>query len=346
MVKLAKRQWVPVLLALLTAAGLGQWRGDSWEEPVRQALFRLRGDTIPSFATDYVDAAGIPYVYYAQENGIMPGFQYNATIVCNYALAYTDSLRRQPADTALRGKLQRCVRWLHQQLAGQGDTAIFYFHWQQAWYPQVGVPYSSGMTSGLAMQVLARADSLLGLPDAATTCRRLLRGFYVPRQQGGFAIRRPTGWWYEELADTAGPTPQILDGHIFALQGLQAARHLLPADSLATVWNNGLAALKAALPDYDAGNGRMYYDAQGKLADNKYRRTLTNQMAWLFAQTGDPFFEQYYRRWQAPLARPYVWRTVADANKSGLLLLALLATGAWLCISFLARVWPKSRQAR
>ncbi|MCU0335033.1 MAG: D-glucuronyl C5-epimerase family protein [Chitinophagaceae bacterium] len=205
MVKLARRQWLPILLALLTAAGLGQWRGDAWEEPLRQVLFRLRGDSVPSFATDFVDAAGIPYVYYAQQNGIAPGYQYNATIVCNYALAYADSLRSQPADTALRGKLQRCVQWLQQQLAGQGDTAIFYFYWQQPWYPQVGVPYTSGMTSGLAMQVLARADSLLGLPDAALTCRRLLRGFFVPRQQGGFTLPQPQGWWYEELARACMP---------------------------------------------------------------------------------------------------------------------------------------------
>jgi hypothetical protein len=55
----------------------------------------LTADSIPDYDVDHIDSLGIPYTWYPEQNGITPGNQYNATIICNYALNYFDTMQRQ-----------------------------------------------------------------------------------------------------------------------------------------------------------------------------------------------------------------------------------------------------------
>ena len=53
---------------------------------------------MPSFATEQVDVNGIPKVYYAPQNNIAAGTQYNATIVANYAINYYEEYKKNIVD--------------------------------------------------------------------------------------------------------------------------------------------------------------------------------------------------------------------------------------------------------
>ncbi len=323
------------VFAFLNAAIVCNYRGDNWEEYVRNGLYKLKGDSIPSYATEFVDSNGLPYVYYATENGISPGYQYNATIVCNYALHYYDSLQ-QHNDVAVRHRFDNCLAWLAKNLTYRGNYALYVFNWQQPWYDSVKAPFTSGMTSGLAIEVFTDAFRLTKDSTWLKHAKAVLNGFFVPINQGGFTFFEPEGWWYEEIADTNMHTPRILDGHIFAVLGVNKFYLLTKDDSVLLVVNNGLKALKHVLPGCDAGNGAIYYDKYHKPADKKYKRIITNQLKRLHEATGDSIYNTYYEKWTAPMRKPYVFRIIKERNISGIILYLMVAaifTGLLLMFS-------------
>lgn len=204
------------------------------------------------------------------------------------------------------------------------DHALFRFHWQQPWYDSVKAPFTSGMTSGLALEVLLKAHQLL--PDTALLhdAALLLNGFAIPIEAGGFTYQEPVGWWYEEIADTGFHTPRILDGHMFAMLGLHYYYRQTRNQQALQYFKEGERALKHYLPSFDGGNGEIRYDAYGKPADKKYKRIITGQLDQLFQLTADSVYLEYYRQWRAPMEKPYVFRALRDRNRSGLLLVVLL----------------------
>jgi hypothetical protein len=314
---------VSIVFSIIITLLVCNKKGDAWEEYVRNGLYELTADSIPDYDVDIIDSLGIPYTYYPTQNGISPGNQYNATIICNYALNYFDSWQ-QHDNAVMRSRFLHCVQWLQQNIERHPDYALFRFYWQQPWYDSVKNPFTSGMTSGLAMQVFTKAHSIIKDSTLVTDASLLLRGFSVPIDSGGFTYKEPTGWWYEELADASKHTPRILDGHLFSLLGLYDY-YQITGDPLALQYfNQGAAALKHALQVYDAGNGGICYDKYCKPADKKYRRIITSQLQQLWKITSDSAFLNYFHKWRKPMEKPYAFRAIRDANRSGLILLALL----------------------
>lgn len=334
-----------VVLSLLLAAIISQYKGDSWEEHVRDGMYRLMNDSVPNYSVEQFDSLGIPFVYYPTQNGITPGVQYNATLVCNAALRYFDSLKQQ-SNAALQQKFFNCIQWLAQEMHYRDSLALFVYHWQQPWYPKVKVPFTSGMTSGLAMQAFLSAYQLQ--PDSLHLKRAalLLQGFELPIEQGGFTIQEPHGWWFEEIADTNGQTPRILDGHLFALLGLRYYDAKMKSNEARYLYNQGLLSLKHDLPKYDAGHGEIFYDAQGKLADKKYKAIITGQLKQLWQLTGDVEILYYYNKWVTPLQKPYVYRIAKERNRSGMVLFSLLTLTFFVPLWTLHWLWWGNNRRR
>ena len=298
-------------------------KGDEWEEYIRKGLYALAADSIPDYDVDFIDSLGLPYTFYPTQNGIRPGYHYNATIVCNYALSYFDSLQRK-ANAGLQARFLNCVHWLQQNMERHPDYALFRFHWQQPWYDSVKNPFTSGMTSGLAIQVFTNAHTIFKDSTLLHDASLLLRGFNVPVDSGGFTNKEKYGWWYEEIADSSNHTPRILDGHMFALLGLYHY-YQYNGDPLALYYfNQGVALLEHALPAYDAVNGEIYYDAYCLPADKKYKRIITGQVKRLWEITSDDTLHHYFLKWSQPMEQPYAWRALHERNRSGLLMLLVL----------------------
>lgn len=342
-----------MLIVSLIAGGAiallaGNKRGDEWEEKVRSTLYALTGDSIPDYDVDHPDSLGIPFTWYPTQNGITPGNQYNATIVCNYALLYLDTMQQQPHAGA-QARFTHCVQWLQQHMERHAGYALFRFSWQQPWYDSVKAPFTSGMTSGLAMQVFRKAYPFLKDSSLLRDASLLLNGFAVPVDSGGFTYKEPRGWWYEELADTAAHTPRILDGHLFALLGLYDYYQADGDPPALEYFNRGAAALQQVLPAYDAGNGAICYDKYCKPADKKYRQIITGQLEQLMKVSPAPVYQHYLRKWRQPLERPYAWRVLRDGNRSGMLLLAglwmLCFAGCWLVLRLLQKAFGKMHHA-
>ncbi|HEX6915513.1 MAG TPA: D-glucuronyl C5-epimerase family protein [Chitinophagaceae bacterium] len=327
-----------IFASCFAAALLLQWKGNDWEQDVRSFLYRSISDSVPSYSREYIDENEIPFVVYEPLNGIHPGKRYNPTIVANYAVADLEKLQTR-RDTAVQSRFLKRADWLLNELDYTGDYAVYRFNWQQPWYDSVGVPFTCGMTSGLAMQVFTGAWQLTGKAGYLQGARALMRGFYVPIDSGGFTYKDPDGWWYEEIADTGKHTPRILDGHIFAITGIQYFREATGDDSAAYVVQRGIEVLRNRLKTYDAGNWSIY-DAYGKRSDQKYHRLLTAQMKQLADITGDRFFLHYYHEWKKPLDRPYLLKVVGEGNRSGIMLF-LVCWAAVFLTALLLRLLAK-----
>lgn len=60
------------------------------------------------------------------------------------------------------------------------------------------------------------------------------------------------GWWYEEYADPGGRNPRVLNGMIFALEGIYDFWLITGDDMARMIFEKGILALRAELPRYDA----------------------------------------------------------------------------------------------
>ena len=307
------------MLSFASAALVCQYKGDAWEDRLRFAYYDMRNDSITNYAKVVIDEKGIPYVHYIAYNKIKTGDQYNATIVCNYALElYQQVIEKN--DTLAKTKFLTCINWLEDHINYRDQYALYEFTWRQPYYDSVAVPWTCGLTSGRAMEAFTGAYRLFHSQKYLDLSMALLRGFYQPIQAGGFTYKEPTGWWYEEYADTGMHTPRVLDGHIFALRGVYKFWQLTKNDSAAFVVKQGILSLKNNLPAYDMGDGWSYYDAYKFKSDKKYHMLNTGLMKELGEITKDPVFDKYYHKWNEPLAKPYVYRIIKEKNRSGLLL--------------------------
>lgn len=277
------------------------------------------------------DEKGIPWVDYKTLNGVTPGKQYNPTIVCIYAMDYAAKFKTHDDSSSLI-RFMNCADWLLQHLTYRNDYALYVFNWKQPWYDSVGVPFTSGMTSGLAIKVFTQAYQLKRSNSYLDAANRLMKGFYVPIDSGGFTYKETDGWWFEELADTAMLSPRILDGHIFAITGLYEYIKTTKNDSARFIFDKGIESLKSKLPLYDIGDGGVYYDKYRSPADKKYHRTLTAQMKELYDITGDDFFLGYHEKWNKPLKRWYILRIMREGNISGIVLFSILCVSVMLLV--------------
>lgn len=328
------------MVSLLAAGLICQYTGDAWEEKLRTGLYQLSNDSIVIYSETVTDQQGIPFVKYKEAKGIQPGEVYNPTIVSNYAIDYFKKIETG-TDGSANVKFYNCIAWLSQNMTLKDSFAIFEFKWRQTFYDSVGAPWTSGMTSGRAMEAFTLAYQLDKNQEHLKNAQSLLRGFYQPIQSGGFTYKEKNGWWFEEFADSNLHTPRVLDGHIFAMMGVYHFLQLGRNDSAEYVFSRGLSALTNNLANYDKGDGWSYYDAQKTVSDKKYHTLLTGQMKELWELTTNPIFETYYKKWEKPLNRPYVYRIIKEKNRSGILLLISLSAGIFLAFTVLRKVFTK-----
>ena len=308
-----------VLTALLLSAMICEYTGDRQEEKIRSAFYFITNDSIPVYHSVFYDRSGIPYVNYTTENGITPGKQYNPTIVANRAIDLYQYLK-QRKDSLQEQQFRHCIDWLAANMTNSNGYSFYRFHWQQPWYPSVKVPFTSGLSSGRAIEAFVDAQKLFPAENKLQYAKMLLKGFYFPIDSGGFTYKEKEGWWFEEFADTSKKTPRILDGHIYCITGIREYFLFTKDDSASYLMEQGLSSLKHHLREYDRGNGKVGYDIEQHIADKKYHMILSGQMKQLWEITNDSTFYRYYKKWNKPLQELYVYRIFKEKNRSGIVL--------------------------
>jgi plasmid stability protein len=141
-------------------------------------------------------------------------------------------------------------------------------------------PWTSGLSQGTALQVLARAWSRFKEPADLAAAQQALGIFQTPPPQG-VRVTTPAGAMYAEY--TYAPSDRILNGFIQSLVGLYDYTSITKDPLGLALFEAGDAEARAIVPRYDTGAWSMY-DQFGE-SDLNYHELLTEFLQHLCERT-------------------------------------------------------------
>ena len=141
-------------------------------------------------------------------------------------------------------------------------------------------PWTSGLSQGTALQVLARAWSRFKEQAYLTAAQQALGIFETP-PPAGVQVKTPAGAEYAEY--TYAPSDRILNGFIQADVGLYDYTSITHDPLGLRLFEEGDAQARAQTPGYDTGGWSMY-DQYGE-SDLNYHELLTEFLQHLCERT-------------------------------------------------------------
>jgi len=141
-------------------------------------------------------------------------------------------------------------------------------------------PWTSGLSQGTALQVLARAYSRFKEPADLTAAQQSLGIFETPPPQG-VRVLTPTGALYAEY--TYAPSDRILNGFIQSLVGLYDYTSVTQDPLGEQLFEAGDAEARAIVPLYNTGAWSLY-DQFGE-SNLNYHELLTEFLQHLCERT-------------------------------------------------------------
>ncbi|HEY4426752.1 MAG TPA: D-glucuronyl C5-epimerase family protein [Solirubrobacteraceae bacterium] len=147
-------------------------------------------------------------------------------------------------------------------------------------------PWTSGLSQGTALQVLARAWSRFKDPAYLAAAQQAL-GIFETGTPAGVRVHTPAGALYAEY--TYAPGDRILNGFIQALVGLYDYASITKDPLGLQLFEAGDAEARAEVPHYDTGSWSLY-DQYGESSLN-YHELLAEFLQHLCDRTrkGPPF---------------------------------------------------------
>jgi hypothetical protein len=142
-------------------------------------------------------------------------------------------------------------------------------------------PWTSGLSQGTAVQVLARAWSRFKEQAYLTAAQQALGIFQTPPPQGVKVIT-PTGTMYAEY--TYAPNDRILNGFIQSLVGLYDYTAITKDPLGLSLFEAGDADARSIVPNYDTGAWSLY-DQFGE-SNLNYHELLAEFLEHLCERTG------------------------------------------------------------
>ena len=147
-------------------------------------------------------------------------------------------------------------------------------------------PWTSGLSQGTALQVLARAWSRFKEATLLSAAQRALRLFTVS-PPAGVRVKTPAGAYYAEY--TYAPRDKIINGFIQAVVGLYDYTSITKDPAGLALFEAGDAEARVEVPRYDTGAWSLY--DQFSESTLNYHELLTEFLQHLCTRTmkGPPF---------------------------------------------------------
>ncbi|MFP4321427.1 MAG: D-glucuronyl C5-epimerase family protein [Anaerolineales bacterium] len=228
------------------------------------------------------------------------------------------------------------AEWLVEQAIWQGDVAYIPYGYPAEEY---GAP--AGWWSGLAhaeiIHFLGDIMAVAPNPTYARLITGLLAGYNAAIPDGGVVstLALPDGpaelIWYEEYAHPDIINSHVLNGHLAALQSLDAYAQQFRDARVTPIVERGLASAAQALSAFD-GQSISYYalNVDGyTVSSNRehYAHGVHISTAlWAYAYSGEAVFLEYALRWAHDTRVPYPMTTYRNALSSDNRLDAVLAS--------------------
>lgn len=206
----------------------------SWIRRIYRSLFKIK-----SFSDIIVDDLGVPIIVYRD----IAGPQRNPVAVCNFALKYYEEGDEK--------SFLNCANWLVDNLSHKGAFSVWEYKFPCRIYG-LKAPWVSGMAQGLGIEVLVLAHKITSDDKFINAARKALDAFATPIKKGGVLhIDENDGcWWYEEYASPDSIRSHVLNGHVFALEGIYKFYMHTKDPAVLEIFNKGLNELKSHLHEY------------------------------------------------------------------------------------------------
>jgi D-glucuronyl C5-epimerase C-terminus len=260
---------------------------------------------IPPYSDNYslaenisiqVDGLGIPIINYKSIKGIQIGLQRNPVTVANVALDNFNTYERSGNENSKKVFLHN-ANWIVDNAVVHGNYSLLEYHFPWPEY-NLSAPWYSAMAQARALQVMIRAHEITGDDKYLDTAKNLLNALYIEAKDGGVTYKTDNnGWWYEEFAGAEGKQPQVLNGMMYTLVGLNDYYQYTNDLSAKYLFDQGITALKTNLPKYEnPGNYSKYY-LLGTANPLGYHKLNIKLLGILFYITSDEMFRTYYFKW-------------------------------------------------
>lgn len=260
------------------------------EEELRAGVsqnFHFDAEGIPLIPT-YIDVEERRLIYYPISIG-------------QYGLAIFHTWLKSGAESD-RQRFLKIVNWFYENRASEERRGDFWLTEVPKPEYRIFEPWPSAFAQSRGISILLRGYQLTGEKKYLDAATHALKIFQVPAGEGGVTTFSKYGPLYEEYP---APFPTVvLDGFIFSLFGLFDYLRVVPEHPLARrLFDEGIAALKKALPAYDLGYWIRYNlcreDFYPRLdpATIGYFRLINTQLQLLSRMTGDERFRETAARW-------------------------------------------------
>ncbi len=176
--------------------------------------------------------------------------------------------------TALKEVLAQAIPLATQRAGGIAWEYMFQFDGGSP-------PWTSGLSQGTALQVLARAWSKTHEPQYLTAAQQAL-GIFKTGPQTGIRVKTAAGAHYLEY--TYAPSERILNGFIQSLVGLYEYTKLTGDPVGQELFEAGDAEARAEVPHYNTGAWSKY--DQSSESDLNYHELLAEFLEHLCEKTG------------------------------------------------------------
>jgi len=191
------------------------------------------------------------------------------------------------------------------------------FHtWEYWFYFDGGVPpWTSGISSGTAIQALARASQKQILDDRSylKVARSALGVFRAAPPTG---VRVPSGSGAHYLIYSFAPGQRVLNAFLQAITGLYDYATIAHDSSARALWKAGDRAARAELHRYDTGHWSLY-SLGGPESSLSYHRLVTTFLGNLCQRLGGKYCT-YFKRFTSYLgAKPVVQYVGKSSGTAG-----------------------------
>lgn len=255
------------------------------------------------------DERGIPVVDYGYvspkgasspnkvDNWIYLGVQMNPLTVASQGNDYYKQYI-YGGNNLSRDKFLNCSDWLVENAVKKEGYLVWESNFSWPTYNNTA-PFISGMTQGLAIELLTNAYNYTKNEKYINYAKEGLNAFSIDINEGGVTYKDANGWWYEEYAQpNMNIQPRVLNGHIFALLGIYKYYEITGDEQAKYIFDMGTTDLKAYLADFD--NKQLQwtnYDLVGNRATSGYHNIHIDQLGKMYNITGSSIFDLYRNKW-------------------------------------------------
>ena len=209
-------------------------------------------------------------------------------------------------NSNIRHKILSTANVLMNMLEIEQNNSVTFGRWPYEFdypYYKIKSPWYSGMAQGHGIEVLLAAYILTGEKRYLDNAILAGKAMQIDIANGGTASKiGNSALWFEEYASANAEPPFVLNGHIYALNGLWYLKKYSP--EFQNTYEAGVRALKQLLPRFDK-HIWSHYDLAGTPANSKYQRLHVRLLRELARRERDDFFIRYADKFEKQIYLPF-----------------------------------------